>query len=65
MRAPRAGVAMVELAAPTYRRTSVIRRVWALGSAAFLAILAGAILAIVIATGISWAVTTLSDLLKR
>lgn len=56
---------VTELATPSYRRTPIWRRVWSLGSASFLTVLTGAIIAIVIAFAVSWGVTTLSDLLKR
>lgn len=62
---PRAGIAVTELAAPTHRRTPIWRKVWALGSAGFLTVLTGALIAIVTAAGVSYAVTTLSDLLKK
>jgi uncharacterized membrane protein YjjP (DUF1212 family) len=64
-RPPREGFVVTELATPTYRRTPIWRRVWALGSTGFLTVLSGAIIAIVIAFAVSWAVTTLSELLKR
>ncbi|MCU1367316.1 MAG: hypothetical protein JWN39_2955 [Ilumatobacteraceae bacterium] len=65
MRPPRAGIVVTELATPGYRRTPVWRRVWALFGTGFLAVLTGAIIAIVTAFAISWTVTTLSNLLKR
>jgi len=55
---------VTELAAPTYRRTPIWRRLWALSATSFLTVLTGAIIAIVSAFAISWAVTTLSSLLK-
>src|SRR4051794_1279854 len=64
-RPPRAGIAVTELAAPAYRRTPIWRRVWALGSAGFLTVLTGALIAIVLAFAVSWVVTTLSELLKK
>lgn len=56
---------MTEIAAPTYRRTPIWRTVWALGSAGLLTVLTGALIAIVAAAGLAYAVTTLSDLLKK
>jgi len=53
------------MAAPSYRRTPVWRRVWALGSTGFLTVLTGTLIAIVFAFGVSWIVTTLSELLKK
>lgn len=55
----------MEVPAPSYRRTPIWRRAWALVSAGFLTVLSGAIIAIVSAYAISLAVTTLSRLLKR
>jgi len=64
-RPPRAGIAVTELAAPTYRRTAIWRRVWAISGTGFLTVLTGAIIAIVTAFAVSWTVTTLSSLLKH
>ena len=41
------------------------KRLWALATASFLAVLTGTLAAIVLAVTISWGVTTLSDMLKR
>lgn len=62
---PHAGIVVTELAAPSYRRTPLWRRAWALAGTSFLTVLSGAIIAIVSAFAISWAVTTLSNLLKK
>ena len=56
---------MTELAVPSYRRTAIWRRMWAFAGTSFLAVLTGAIIAIVTAFAISWLVTALSSLLKR
>lgn len=56
---------MTELAAPSYRRTPIWRRMWALSSASFLTLLTGALIAIAVAFSVSYTVTTLSDLLKK
>ena len=56
---------MTEVAAPSYRRAPIWRRLWALGSASFLTVLTGALIAIVLAFSVSWVITTLSDLLKK
>lgn len=61
----RAGVPVTELAAPSYRRTPIWRRMWALSSASFLTLLTGALIAIAVAFSVSYTVTTLSDLLKK
>lgn len=65
LKPPRAGIGVTELAAPSYRRTPIWRRVWALGSTGFLTILTGAVIAVVVAYAVSWIVTTLSELLKN
>ena len=65
LKPPRAGVAVTEVAAPSYRRAPIWRRLWALGSASFLTVLTGALIAIVLAFSVSWVITTLSDLLKK
>ncbi len=64
-RPPQTGIVVTELATPSYRRTPIWRRVWALGSTSFLTLLSGAVIAIVIAFSLSWIVTTLSELLKQ
>jgi len=64
-RPPRSGFAVAEVAVPSYRRTPIWRRLWALTSTGFLTVLAGAMIAIVSAFAISWVVTTLSELLKK
>jgi hypothetical protein len=63
--APRPGVAVHEIPAPSYRRTPIWRRIWALGASAFLTVLTGAIIAIVVAYSAATLVTTMSDLLKK
>jgi hypothetical protein len=64
-RRPHAGIEVDEVAAPAYRRTPIWKRLWALASASALSVLAGTLAAIAIAVGVSWTVTTLSDMLKR
>jgi hypothetical protein len=65
LKPPRAGIGVTELATPSYRRTPMWRRVWALGSTGFLTILTGTLVAIIVAYSVSWIVTTLSELLKN
>ena len=64
-RPPRAGIAVTELAVPGYKRTPIWRRAFAFLGTGFLAVLTGAIMAVVAAFAVSWAVTTLSSLLKK
>lgn len=61
----REGIAVTEIAAPSYRPTALWKRLWSLGTASALSVLTGAIVAIGLAVGVSWGVTTLSDMLKR
>ena len=50
---------------PLYKRPNVIRRVWAVIAGSGLAIVAGAILAVIVAFGTAYLVVTLTDLLKQ
>ncbi len=59
------GIEVDEVVLPTYHRTPIWKRLWALFSASMLSALAGTLVAIVLAVGVSWIVTTLSDMLKR
>jgi hypothetical protein len=54
-----------EATVPLYKRPNVIRRVWAVFASSGLAIMIGALLAIVIAYGMAYLVITLTDLLKQ
>jgi ABC-type phosphate/phosphonate transport system permease subunit len=48
-----------------YKRPNVLRRLWALIASSGIAIVTGAVLAIVLSFGLAYAVTTLTDLLKQ
>ncbi len=50
---------------PLYKRPGPLRRLWAAAAGSALAIVIGAVLAIVIAFGTGWLVITLTDLLKQ
>ena len=50
---------------PTYRRANPIRRVFAAAASSGLAVVTGAVLAILISFAVAWTVITLTDLLKR
>ena len=54
-----------ETTVPLYRRPNVIRRVWAVVASSGLAVVTGAILAVVLAFGTAYLVVTLTDLLKQ
>ncbi len=57
-------IGVAETTVPLYRRPNVLRRVWAIVASSGLAIVMGAVLAIVIAFALTVAVITLTDLLK-
>lgn len=54
-----------ETTTPLYRRPNVVRRVWAVVAGSGIAIVIGAVSAIVISFGIGWLVITLTDLLRQ
>jgi hypothetical protein len=58
-------IGIAETTVPLYRRPFVIRRVWAVVASAGIAIVIGAILAIITAFALAFAVITLTDLLKQ
>jgi len=61
---PAPGVLVDQLDTPEYRRPCIVRRVAAAVASSGIAILFGAILAIVVSFGIAMAVIWLTDLLK-
>jgi hypothetical protein len=58
-------IGVAETTVPLYRRPNVLRRAWAIVASSGIALVLGAVLAIVIAFGVSYAVITLTDLLKQ
>lgn len=58
-------IGVAETTAPLYKRAGPLRRVWAVVAGSGLAIVMGAVLAIVTAFGLAYIVTTLTDLLKQ
>jgi hypothetical protein len=48
-----------------YRGTPLWRRIWAVLAASTLAMISGAIIAILLAAGIAYTVVTLTDMLRR
>ncbi len=48
-----------------YRGTPLWRRIWAVLAASTLAMITGAIIAILLAAGIAYTVVTLTDMLRR
>ncbi len=62
---PRVPIGIAETVVPLYRRPNPLRRVWAAAASAGLAVVIGAVAAIVIAYGAAWLVVTLTDLLRQ
>ncbi|MGK0274694.1 MAG: hypothetical protein ACI9N0_001074 [Ilumatobacter sp.] len=58
-------IGIAETTVSLYKRPNAIRRVWAVAASSAIAIVMGAVLAIVIAFGLAFAVITLTDLLKQ
>jgi ABC-type nitrate/sulfonate/bicarbonate transport system permease component len=58
-------VPIAEATTSLYKRPGPLRRVWAAAASSAIAIVLGAVLAIVIAFGTGFAVITLTDLLKQ
>lgn len=58
-------IGIAETTAPLYKRPNVVRRIFALVASSGLAVVMGAVLAIIIAFGTGFAVITLTDLLKQ
>lgn len=50
---------------PLYKRAGPLRRVWAVVASSAIAIVLGAVIATVVAFGLSYVVITLTDLLKQ
>lgn len=63
-RRPRVPIGIAEATVPLYKRPNIFRRVWAAVASAGIAVVIGAVLAIVIAFGSAYVVITLTDLLK-
>ena len=65
IRRPWEPVGIAETATPLYRRPNVVRRLWAVVAGSGIAIVIGAVTAIVLAFGTGYLVVTLTDLLKQ
>jgi ABC-type nitrate/sulfonate/bicarbonate transport system permease component len=65
LRRPRQPIQVAEITTPLYKRPSVLRRIWAAFASSALAIVMGAVLAVVLAFGLGLLVITLTDLLKQ
>jgi ABC-type nitrate/sulfonate/bicarbonate transport system permease component len=58
-------VPIAETTTSLYKSPGLLRRLWAAVAGSALAIIIGAVLAIVVAFGTGWLVITLTDLLKQ
>jgi ABC-type dipeptide/oligopeptide/nickel transport system permease subunit len=61
----RGHVAVADVGGVPHRPTPVWRRIWAVLAGSSLAVVTGAVIAIVLSLGLGWIVVTLSDLLRR
>ena len=64
-RPQRPGVPVHTTTSTPYRSTPLWRRIWAVLAASTLAMMTGAIIAILLAAGIAYTVVTLTDMLRR
>jgi hypothetical protein len=58
-------IGIAETAVPLYKRPNVLRRIWAVVAGSGLAVVIGAVIATIVAFGLAYIVTTLTDLLKQ
>jgi hypothetical protein len=58
-------IGVAETTVPLYKRPGPIRRLWAIVAGSGIAIVMGAVLATVVAFGLAFVVTTLTDLLRQ
>ena len=58
-------VPIAETTTSLYKSPGLLRRLWAVVAGSALAIIIGAVLAVVVAFGTGWLVVTLTDLLKQ
>ena len=65
IRQPWEPVPIAEATTSLHKRPGLLRRLWALVAGSALAVVIGAVLAIVLAFGTGWLVITLTDLLKQ
>jgi hypothetical protein len=64
LRRPRVPIGIAEATVGLYKPPNILRRLWAAAASAGLAIIIGAVSAVVIAFGAAFIVITLTDLLK-
>jgi hypothetical protein len=58
-------IGIAETTVSLYKRQGLIRRLWAIVAGSGIAIVVGAVLATIVAFGLAYLVTTLTDLLKQ
>ncbi len=64
LRKPVVPIGIAEATVPLYKRPNVLRRIWAATASAGIAVIIGAVFAIIVAFGAAFVVITLTDLLK-
>jgi len=65
VRRPWVPIGIAETTTSLYKRPSLVRRLWAIVASSGLAVVMGAVIAIVTAFGLAYIVITLTDLLKQ
>jgi ABC-type nitrate/sulfonate/bicarbonate transport system permease component len=65
LRRPRQAIPIAETTTPLYHRPSLLRRVWSAVASSAIAVVIGAVLAVVLAFGLGILVITLTDLLTQ
>lgn len=65
IRRPWVPIGVAETTAPLYRRPGPIRRIWAIVAGSGLAVVIGALIAVVVSFGVAAIVITMTDLLKQ
>jgi hypothetical protein len=65
VRRPWVPVGVAETTVPLYKRAGPIRRIWAIIASSGIAVVIGAVVAVVVSFGLAYVVITLTDLLKQ
>ena len=65
IRRPWVPVGVAETTVPLYKRSGPIRRLWAIVASSAIALVIGAVVAVVVSFGLAFIVITLTDLLKQ
>ena len=64
LRRPRVPIGIAEAPTPLYKSPNILRRAWAAVASVGLAVVIGAVFAVILAFGTAFVVITLTDLLK-